>query len=315
VNDIYVYANGKVLIGGYFTNVNGIKRPGIARLNADLTVDTSFDPGLGVTAASGPAGVAAIDVRNDGKILVGGNFDAFDGAPRNGVVVLNGDPDVQPLNISGAPQAQVVTAGQNATFSVAVSGGTTLNFQWYKGTEVIPNATNSFLTITNAQFEAAGNYKVTVTSGNDSVTSTPVSLTVTAPTSITFGDWRESYGLTGEQADPEVDADGDGLPNVVEYVLGTNPTQSNQGPTSAKPVNSGGIIYPSVTIRRLKAASGFDIIVQASQSIDFNPLVPTTLESITDVGNGMEDVVVRVNDPLININKVFFNISIEPSTP
>lgn len=314
VYDIYVYPNGKVLIGGSFTNVNHVKRPGIARLNADLSVDTTFDPGQGIQVAGGGASVNSIDVRNDGKILVGGYFDTFDGAARNGVVVLNSDPIVQPLNIIGAPQAQVVTAGQNANFNVAVSGGTTLNFQWYKGTEVIPNATNSFLTITNAQFDAAANYKVTVTSGNDSVTSTPVSLTVTAPTSITFGDWRESYGLTGEQADPEVDADGDGLPNVVEYVLGTNPTQANQGPT-AQPVNSGGIFYPSVTIRRLKAASGFDIIVQASQSLDFNPLVPTTVESVTDVGNGMEDVVVRVNDPLININKVFFNISIAPSAP
>ena len=37
--------DGKLLIGGHFTKVNGVTRQSVARLNPDGTLDTSFDPG------------------------------------------------------------------------------------------------------------------------------------------------------------------------------------------------------------------------------------------------------------------------------
>src|SRR5439155_13008972 len=37
-------SNGKILIGGDFISVNGVSVPGIARLNSDGSVDTSFNP-------------------------------------------------------------------------------------------------------------------------------------------------------------------------------------------------------------------------------------------------------------------------------
>ena len=40
-------ADGKVIIVGNFTTVNGVIRNRVARLNADGTLDTSFDPGTG----------------------------------------------------------------------------------------------------------------------------------------------------------------------------------------------------------------------------------------------------------------------------
>ena len=40
--------DGKVLIGGGFTTVNGTNRSGIARLNANGSLDSSFNPGTGV---------------------------------------------------------------------------------------------------------------------------------------------------------------------------------------------------------------------------------------------------------------------------
>lgn len=314
VYDIYVYPDGKVLIGGNFTNVNHIKRQGIARLNADLSVDPTFDPGQGVQVTGGGAAVYSIDVRNDGKILLGGYFESFDGAPRNGVVVLNGDPTILPLNIISPPQAQVVTTGQNATFSVGVSGGTTLNFQWYKGTSLILGATLPYLTVTNATFDSADSYKVTITSGGDSVTSTPVNLSVVAPTTLTFAEWRAGYVLAGGNIEPDADPDNDGLPNVVEYVLGTSPLVINEMPKAQK-TNVSGTDYPAVKIKRLKAATGFDIIVEASLSVNFTVLIDTTLVGITDLGNGLEELNVRVNDSLVNVDEVFFRVMVGPSGP
>jgi uncharacterized delta-60 repeat protein len=44
VTSIAVQSDGKVLIGGWFTEVNGTNRDGIARLNADGSLDGSFNP-------------------------------------------------------------------------------------------------------------------------------------------------------------------------------------------------------------------------------------------------------------------------------
>jgi uncharacterized delta-60 repeat protein len=66
--------DGKVLIGGEFTRYNGVARGRVARLNADGTLDTDFDPGSGANA-----GVRAIQVQADGKILLAGEFGTYDG--------------------------------------------------------------------------------------------------------------------------------------------------------------------------------------------------------------------------------------------
>lgn len=61
-------ANGKILIGGDFTTVNGTARNAFARLNADGSLDMTFP-----VAAGTPSTVYAILVQSDGKIMVGGS--------------------------------------------------------------------------------------------------------------------------------------------------------------------------------------------------------------------------------------------------
>ena len=79
--------DNKILVGGQFTEINGTNRNGIARLHADGTLDLSFDPGSGVGGHE--AWVYAIATQPDGKVLVGGMFDSFDGTNRNGIARLN----------------------------------------------------------------------------------------------------------------------------------------------------------------------------------------------------------------------------------
>ncbi|MCL5097165.1 MAG: hypothetical protein M1608_06505 [Candidatus Omnitrophica bacterium] len=47
VRSAAIQGDGKVVIGGEFTSVNGTNRNYVARLNTDGSLDTSFDPGLG----------------------------------------------------------------------------------------------------------------------------------------------------------------------------------------------------------------------------------------------------------------------------
>ena len=78
----------QIFAGGVFKTY-GNRYNRIARVNADGTLDGSFDPGTG---AIGPNdNIDTILIQNDGKILINGNFTSFNGSPRNGIARLNSD--------------------------------------------------------------------------------------------------------------------------------------------------------------------------------------------------------------------------------
>ena len=84
VTSLAVQADGKILLGGYFTTLGGQPRSHIARLNADGTLDSGFTP-----AANGR--VRSLAVQADGKILVGGYFTILGGQARTRIARLNPD--------------------------------------------------------------------------------------------------------------------------------------------------------------------------------------------------------------------------------
>jgi uncharacterized delta-60 repeat protein len=84
---IALQPDGKIVIGGAFTTVQGVARAGVARLEADGTLDTGFDPGGGAVGGS----VYAATVTSAGKVLIGGAFTSYDGAGQRHVARLNGD--------------------------------------------------------------------------------------------------------------------------------------------------------------------------------------------------------------------------------
>lgn len=65
IRSLALQSDGKILIGGLFTNFNGVSCSRLARLNTNGTPDTSFTPQMG-------GNVYAITVQSDGKILAGG---------------------------------------------------------------------------------------------------------------------------------------------------------------------------------------------------------------------------------------------------
>ena len=84
VRSIALQADGKILVGGYFTSIGGATRHRIARLNANGTLDTSFDPNANNY-------VFSIAVQANGKILAGGYFTSIGGVTRNRIARLNAD--------------------------------------------------------------------------------------------------------------------------------------------------------------------------------------------------------------------------------
>ena len=78
--------NAQIMIGGGFGSVNGYSYSGIARVNADGSLDLGFDPGTGANGA-----IRDVKVQRDGKIVIGGSFTSFDGASMNLIARLNAD--------------------------------------------------------------------------------------------------------------------------------------------------------------------------------------------------------------------------------
>ena len=97
---ISLQSDGKVLIGGNFSSVNGTNRVGIARLNTNGSLDASFDPHPGIGGLS--AAVYALAVQPDGKVLVGGYFESIHGTNINSIARLNSDGSVDPTFNPGA---------------------------------------------------------------------------------------------------------------------------------------------------------------------------------------------------------------------
>ncbi|MDB6016955.1 MAG: Delta-60 repeat-containing protein [Pedosphaera sp.] len=92
VSAIALQSDGRVLAGGVFTNINGTNQNRIARLNADGSLDTTFNPPSGIDNGSGAVRrVLSIVVQPDGKILVGGWFSSANGQPCTGIVRLATD--------------------------------------------------------------------------------------------------------------------------------------------------------------------------------------------------------------------------------
>lgn len=98
---ITLQPDGRILVGGAFSAFNSTNVPGITRLNTNGTVDLTFKPGAG---ANGP--VYAVALQSDGRVLIGGDFTAINGVPRNRIARLNSNGS---LDTAFAP-----TSGMNA---------------------------------------------------------------------------------------------------------------------------------------------------------------------------------------------------------
>ncbi len=78
--------NGNVLIGGGFSQFNGVLQAGITELNADGSLNPGFDPGIGVSGT-----VYSMALRPDGRAVIGGAFTAVNGVARLNLAQLNAD--------------------------------------------------------------------------------------------------------------------------------------------------------------------------------------------------------------------------------
>jgi uncharacterized delta-60 repeat protein len=98
--DAHVQANGSTILVGQFKSFGGAVANSIVRVKPNGALDNTFNPGAGPhwtsvteTATLYPK-IENIESLPDGKFVITGNFEAFDGTPAPGIAVLNADGSV-----------------------------------------------------------------------------------------------------------------------------------------------------------------------------------------------------------------------------
>lgn len=104
--------DGKILVGGSFTALNGSSRGKLVRLNIDGTEDLTFKANIGTGFNTK---ITAIVCQPDGKVIVGGSFTTFNSNPRGSIVRLNADGS-EDLAFS----ANVSTGANSAIYGLAL---------------------------------------------------------------------------------------------------------------------------------------------------------------------------------------------------
>ena len=124
VLSLAVQTDGRILLGGYFLNVNDVARNYLCRLHSNGSVDENFNP------VDGPnLDVDSIALQSDGRILIGGGFDSVNGYPRGKVARLHGDGSVDETFDSGSGADFHVSAVAVLSDGVVVGG----NFGSFNG--------------------------------------------------------------------------------------------------------------------------------------------------------------------------------------
>lgn len=220
VDHIAAQADGKVLIAGSFTKVSGAVRPHIARLNADGTLDTTFQPGAGTFST-----INALAVADDTRMVIGGDFTTFGNGSRNRVARLLGDGASVP-----PPVPTGLTASALSAVSLAISWSDLPAEQGWK-LERSPDGLSGWtqiaappwdvLAFTDTALAAGTTYFYRLRSSN-SAGDSDYSTSASGLTRTLFQQWKTDRGFPVATPDDN-DSDGDGIPLIVEYGLGLDP--------------------------------------------------------------------------------------------
>jgi uncharacterized delta-60 repeat protein len=120
-----IQSDGKILAGGRFTSFAGSSQNRLIRLNSDGSKDTSFDIGIGFSGTFDE--VNTVSIQSDGKIIVGGTFEAYQGETQNYLIRLNSDGSKDTtFNIGSGFNNIVYTTAIQSDGKILVGGNFTI---------------------------------------------------------------------------------------------------------------------------------------------------------------------------------------------
>ncbi|HKP70522.1 MAG TPA: FG-GAP-like repeat-containing protein [Pyrinomonadaceae bacterium] len=123
ISSVVFQPDGKILVAGTFTQIDGYSVNSIGRLNADGSPDETFNQGDVIYRNGSTEAVRAVALQPDGKIVIGGGFPTINGNPTASVARLNPDgtvdttfslpgTDVQIYSVALQPDGKILIGGQ-----------------------------------------------------------------------------------------------------------------------------------------------------------------------------------------------------------
>lgn len=311
--------------GGYFnlSDANGARSPRIRTLAGAGVVTSLVGSGASTLTLNPQSGDTATF---SGRIVDGSTLNGTLGITSSATVALSktgaGTQVLSgPNSYSGdtSVSAGVLSLGQASLADgadVVITGGGKLDLN-YIGTDNIRS-----LYIAGVQ-QAAGSYGATGSGAaivNDTVFSGAGTLTVATGPVVAdpFVAWATGYGLSGTSANADADPDGDGTANLLEWILGGNPTVSDA--SSHQAVVSKDAAYLDLSFSRadeteaaatLVARWGVDLATWSEVTVgagNSGPDANGVLVVVVENGSSPDTVTVRV--PLANAaaGRLFANL-------
>ncbi len=202
-----------------------------------------------------------------------------------------------PPSLFAQPESRSAVAGVSVQFSVGAVGSPAAAYQWFKDGVPLPKATTDKLQLTAVAPDDAGSYTCRISDPNGTVLSAPASLDV----SDQYTAWATRQNLVGGAFD---DDDADGLANLMEYGMGSNPLAPTVLPAAR--IENG---FLELTYRRNKNTPDLSMEVQASGSLT-NGWDASTVEQrwqVVDHGDH-ESITARDTFPTKHAPKRFLRI-------
>jgi alpha-tubulin suppressor-like RCC1 family protein len=289
----------------------------VSALNTPVTLPGTASSGLPVSysVASGPATITG----NQLTVTAYGPVKLIAWQPGQRPVwhpspAIEISPTLVPIATTLGSSAITSTTAQISGSAQAGGQSTTLVFEYStdlsysSSTSATPGNITGFIstaansTLTGLTPGTLYHYRLRASNAAGTVYGSDGTFTTLTP----FAEWLAANSITGPNSDPEDDADGDGIANLLEAALSMNGNAGSQHqlPTSTTAVNPGdGERYLTYSFRRRIAPGTLQYILESSTDLTTWDIIPgLNLEqlSATPTGDGVTEVVTLRVSPSID---------------
>lgn len=182
--------------------------------------------------------------------------------------------------ITTQPVAVTVTAGHAASFAADVAGSRPLTYQWFRNDVAIVGATSPALRLPSTTAADAGAYKLTATNSLGSATTSPATLTVNAPLTITTQP-RDISASEGNSASFTVAATASGALTYQWRRNGVNLTGATAATLAVNPVTAASYGTYSVLVSTIGGS------LESATAQLLSTSIPVTVPTITQQPRGV----------------------------